>query len=238
MTTGHEGFDFWKDEFSAKIKEIEEALHINYVHEIDDDGGGSMRSIADKSTSDLVHQATSLLKNVWIEAKGVSWQKDPALRQEMMDIYKACQMQLETYQTLSDQQEDSMDGKVMTSTERRKSKTSINTANATNTAERTSETDPSLLWDQRYMDNYHQNSKRANIQANTQGRVSQQNSRLKDALRSLRETEEIAQEINGELDKQRATLHSTQSSINAVKDMTQQAKGLLKSMNKKWWMKW
>ena len=81
-------------------------------------------------------------------------------------------------------------------------------------------------------------SQHASIQERTQGQVGKQNSRLKDALRSLRETEEIAQEITGELDAQRATIESTQSSMNSVKDMTQQAKGLLKSMNKKWWMKW
>jgi hypothetical protein len=235
MTTGHEGFDFWKDEFSAKIKEIEKALHCEGGNCEDDNHGKT--PTARKSTNDLVYQATSLLKNVWIEAKGVSWQNDPALRQEMMDIYKACQMQLETYVVLSDHHEELL-GKNGAKDMPKSKRKSLTSGTNDTTAFSSLSNDPTPLWDQSHIDNYHHNDRHANIQANTHGKVSKQNSRLKDALRSLRETEELAHEITGELDLQRSTLESTRSSMNSVKDMTQQAKGLLQSMNKKWWTKW
>ena len=201
--TGNEGFDFWMDEYSSKIKDIENALHQE-----------------DSDTTDLVHAATKILRNLHSEARGISKSKDPALRQEMMDVYKACKMQLETYRQICDQK-----GLFQQQQQQQQHNQSSSSA-----AQSSAVPSASFLWNN--------NTQRAQVQANTQGRVAQQNSTLQSAMQSLRESEEISQEIMGELRGQRETLEHTRSSMNSMKDMTQQAKGLLMSMNKPWWMKW
>jgi hypothetical protein len=227
-STGHQGFDYWKGEFSSTVHEIETALHKSQPDTL--------------YTDKLLKEATSMLSNILQEVGRVSRSRDPALRQEMMDIYHACKMQLETYLLLNEQrdlfspscqpqshyQDDNRSGK---SSGRQHSKTLTST---------------SELWDinttdqihSKGIEGHHSTSRRNHIQATTKERVMTQNSRLRDALRSCKESEEIALQINGELKEQRETLEHTQSSMNSMKDMTQQAKGLLKSLNKKWWMKW
>ncbi|KAG7350293.1 hypothetical protein IV203_009653 [Nitzschia inconspicua] len=226
--TGHEGFDYWKDEFSGKIQELEVVLH-----QYQDD-----QSVVTANTRKKIHKllkhATQLLSHLSEEAQSVSKKKDAPLRQELMDIYQACKMQLETYRLL--QQHILMDNN-----------DDIMHNNETHDTLETSRRSKSELWDpdameQRYSNNnnYDRSNKdqRQKVQANTQGKVSSQNSRLRDAMRNLRETQEIATEITGELQGQRVTLENTKNSMNSMKDMTQQAKGLVKSLNKKWWMKW
>jgi hypothetical protein len=191
--TGHEGFDFWKDEFTSVVREIEAALH-----QQDD-------------ATELVQRASSILPNLVLEVRNVS--NDPPLKQELMDIYRACKMQLETYQTLNEQKE--------------LFQLSRSTKNGTTTSRRDGNSSGGGS-----------SSKREQIEARTQGRVAKQNSQLQAALRSLKESEEIAREITGELHQQRGTIQRAQGRMSTMKDMTQQAKGIVKSMNKKWWQKW
>ena len=69
----------------------------------------------------------------------------------------------------------------------------------------------------------------------TREMATSQNERLEGALRSLRETEEVASAIGEELSKNRKTLENTQGNVGKMSAMTQDAKGLLGSMMKKWW---
>ena len=62
----------------------------------------------------------------------------------------------------------------------------------------------------------------------------QQNSRLEGALRSIRESEEVASEIRQELSRNRETLENTQNNIGKLSTMTEQADGLVTSMMKRW----
>jgi Snare region anchored in the vesicle membrane C-terminus len=222
-STGHQGFDYWKGEFSSTVLEIETLLH---------------KSEQDTLYTDkLLKEATSMLPNLLQEAESVSRSRNPALRQELMDIYLACKMQLETYLLLLNEQgelfppcekHEAYDSNRFGKSSRQHCKTPAST---------------SELWDtntknEGQSNRHHSTSRRNQIQSTTKGQVMTQNSRLRDALRSFKESEEIALQISGELKGQRETLEHTQRSMNSVKDMTQQAKGLLKSMNKKWWMKW
>jgi hypothetical protein len=228
--TCHQGFDYWRGEFSGKVQEIETALHVTSQQDT-------------RYTDKLLREATSMLPHLLQEAESVSERKDPALRQEMLDIFLACKMQLETYLLLNEQRHlfspscqqqshSNNDIRIDTSS-RQQFKTPTST---------------SALWDtitpnqvQSSSINGHHTttgSRRNQIHATTQGRVMNQNSRLRDALRSFKESEEVAHQISEELQGQRKSLERTQSSVNSLSDLTLQAKGLLKSMNKKWWMKW
>jgi hypothetical protein len=189
--TGHEGFDYWKDEYTSVIREIETALH------------------EQKDTTELIEHASSILPNLALEARNVSSSKRPALKRELMDIYKACKMQLETYQTLNEQKELFQ----------------LSSSNATSSSSSSSVGGTS-------------SGKRGQIQANTQGQVLKQNSQLQAALRSIKESEELAKEITSELHGQRETLETTKGRMSTMKDMTTHAKGLVKSISKPWWQKW
>jgi hypothetical protein len=187
--TGHKGFDFWKDEFTSAVQQIEVAFHER------------------KDATELVQRASSILRTLALEARNTS--NHPALKQERVDIYKACKMQIETYTILNEQKE-----LFQLSTPSASSSTMpTNTRNSGNKCIE-------------------------QIQTRTQGQVTRQNSQLQAALRSLKESEEIAQEITGELLGQRETLERTQGSMEKMRGMTEQARVLLKSMNRKWWQKW
>ena len=69
---------------------------------------------------------------------------------------------------------------------------------------------------------------------NQQDQVSRQNERLKHALRSLNETEEIGKELGNELGKNRETIQRAKGNVDEMASMTGQAKGLVKSMMKRW----
>jgi ElaB/YqjD/DUF883 family membrane-anchored ribosome-binding protein len=67
-----------------------------------------------------------------------------------------------------------------------------------------------------------------------QDRVGRQNAQLEASLRSIRETEQVATEVSQELYRNRETLQSAQDNVGELSSMTEQAKGLLKSMSRKW----
>jgi glutamate-1-semialdehyde aminotransferase len=62
-----------------------------------------------------------------------------------------------------------------------------------------------------------------------------QNERLQAARRSVQETEEIAAGIVDELTSNRATLESSRNRTTELRELTQQADGLLTNMLKPWW---
>lgn len=66
-------------------------------------------------------------------------------------------------------------------------------------------------------------------------RVTIQNARLEGALRSLRETEEIAWGITDELDRNRTTLKKSKRRVGELSGMMEQANGHMKSLLRKWW---
>lgn len=66
-----------------------------------------------------------------------------------------------------------------------------------------------------------------------QHQVARQNERLKNALHSLNETEEIGTEMGKELDKNREKLENTKSNVDRLSDMTGQANNMLTSMIKR-----
>jgi hypothetical protein len=68
----------------------------------------------------------------------------------------------------------------------------------------------------------------------SQDLASRQNAKLEGALRSIRETEEVAAEMNQELSKNRETLQNAQSNIGKMSSMTEEAKSLLGSMMRNW----
>jgi len=236
--TGHKEFDRLREKFSSIIKEIEITI-----------------SESNDATK-LIRKATSILSNkMSLEIHNLNNVTDndndnsnknnvqSGLKQELMDIYNACKMQIETYKILNEQKE------ILFQNANTKSTTTTTTAMSSVTASSSSSSLPptssslpassssssssSLLFG-----NSARNSVRDNINANTQGRVRKQNSQLQDALRSINESEEIANEINQDLYRQRETLETTQSRLQQFSSMTGHAKGILKNMNKPWWTKW
>lgn len=194
----------------------------------------------DRELSQLIRKASTMLSAMSSMAKSVSETEEPALRQELLDIYKACKMQLKTYKMLYAQTDLFQDTYTTTNTP---------IEDETVTFEREilfggrSTTDDSSGHDgandgpndgasgrTKYM--------RDQITSNTQGRLGQQNSRLQDALRSIRETDQVAQEISGELSSQRETLQSAQGRLGQFKSQLEQSNNLLDSMNRPWWRKW
>jgi hypothetical protein len=67
-----------------------------------------------------------------------------------------------------------------------------------------------------------------------QDRVRQQNQTIQNALHSLNETEQVATDIGQELSKNRETIENTHDNVNQVSSMAERAKGLLKSMKRRW----
>jgi len=65
--------------------------------------------------------------------------------------------------------------------------------------------------------------------------LERQNATLERARRTMQETEEIGAEIGSELQRNRATMESTQSHIREMSSLTARAGDLLKSMSKPWW---
>jgi small-conductance mechanosensitive channel len=252
--TGHEGFDFWKDEFSIKIQELEAAFHAlppsqkqKQQQQQQQQRPQHHEAILAADTDTLVQQAADRLTNLLAEVKSVSTRDHPALKQDLTDIYDACQRQFQTYQTLNDQKDLFRQRPPTTQQQqqqqRHRATTPSNTSSSSTKPSSTTTTSPSassLLWEGSSSPRSMTSSRRTHdgVQANTQGRVAKQNAQLHAALRSLKESEEIAYGISGELRGQRDTLEHTKRSMHSMTDMTQQAKGLLNSMNKKWWMKW
>ena len=209
---------------------MESALH-SRVSDSD-----SSDSHDDRELSQLIRKASTMLSAMSSMAKNVSETEEPALKQELLDIYKACKMQLKTYKMLYAQTDLFQDTYTTTNTP---------IEDETVTFEREilfggrSTTDDSSGHDgandgtssrTKYM--------RDQVTSNTQGRLGQQNSRLQDALRSIRETDQVAEEISGELSSQRETLQSAQGRLGQFKSQLEQSNNLLDSMNRPWWRKW
>ena len=232
--TGHKEFDRWREKFSSTIKEIEISI-----------------SESNDATK-LIRKATSILSNkMALEIHNLnvtdndndnSNNDQSGLKQELMDIYNACKMQIETYKILNGQKEilfqnantnTKSKSTTMSSVTGSSSLSSPSSSPSLPSSSSSSSSSSSLLFG-----NSARNSVRDNINANTQGRVRKQNSQLQDALRSINESEEIANEINQDLYRQRDTLETTQSRLQQFSSMTGHAKGVLKNMNKPWWTKW
>lgn len=218
-TTGQEDFDRWRNEFSATIRKIEGLLH-----EKKSDG-------TNDAIDSLMRKASSLLGKLSSATKVVS---EPVLQQELVDVYKACKMQLKTYKSLTAQQSELFDDENNTDAE-----TNTTTARRNETSERSELfSSAAASSNEDLMGNKNTTSQKDRITANTQGRVMGQNSRLRDALASLRETEEVASKITGELHGQRETLETTKGRLDQFGTMNEYSKTLLNSMNKPWWQKW
>lgn len=223
-TTGHENFDQWRKEFSVTIRKIEALLHENKS-----DG-------TNNAIDSLMRKASSLLGKLSSTTKSVS---EPILQQELIDVYTACKMQLKTYKSLTAQQQqpERFDDENNTNTN---TNTTTTTTKRNETSERSELFSSAAASSHGGDSNGHKNtpSQKDRITANTQGRVMAQNSRLQDALASLRETEEVASEITGELHGQRETLETTKGRLEQFGTMNEYSKTLLNSMNKPWWRKW
>ena len=228
--TGHKEFDRWREKFSSTIKEIEISI-----------------SESNDATK-LIRKATSILSNkMALEIHNLnatdndndnSNNDQSGLKQELMDIYNACKMQIETYKILNEQKEILFQNANTNTKSKSTTMPSITGSSSSSSSSSSSPSLPSSSSSSLLFGNSARNSVRDNINANTQGRVRKQNSQLQDALRSINESEEIANEINQDLYRQRDTLETTQSRLQQFSSITGHAKGILKNMNKPWWTKW
>jgi hypothetical protein len=98
------------------------------------------------------------------------------------------------------------------------------------TTQSTTNTGSYCLWDETTERNYRRET------MELQDQVGRQNTVLDDALRSIRETEQVGAEITAELERNRTTLESAHANVHSLSSMTEQANDLLKSMTKKWWI--
>lgn len=221
--TGHDEFDQWKDEFSVTVRDIEAAMRKRAAHygNIDNDN---------QDASELIRKASSILEKMFSVAKSISETEKPALKQELFDVYKACKMQLKTYKSLHKQTKLFRNTNMSNSTPIGISASGRAALFATITT--TSECS-------KIVDNGSStNNSPDHINSNTQGRVRKQNLRLREAVRSIVESEQVAQKISGELEDQRETLSTTQGRLGQFSSMAEHSKYLLNSMNKSWWRKW
>lgn len=225
--TGNDDFDRWRNKFSTTIRGIESSMHERAVSSSD-------LSYDDRNVSQSIRKASSILTNMSSIVKDVSDEKEPALKQELLDVYKACKMQLKTYKMLHTQTDLFQDTNA----------TDTDTNNEKNASDRDvlfgtiAAADDSSDFNKTGGSTSSANGIRDQITSNTQGRLREQNSRLQDALRSIRESDEVAQEISGELVNQRETLQTAQGRLHQFSSMTEYSNNLLNSMNKPWWRKW
>ena len=225
-STGHNDFDRCKDKFSATVRGIESSMRERSACS-DDTGNG------DRRVSQSIRKASTILSSMSSIVKDVSDEEQPALKQELLDIYKACKMQLKTYKLLHAQTELFQN-----------TNTTAQKSNEDKTCDRdflfagSATTDNSSGYNKTGGGTSGTNNIRGQITSNTQGRLREQNHRLQDALRSIRESDQVAEEISGELAGQRDTLQRAQGRLHQFSSMTEHSKNLLNSMNKPWWRKW
>mmetsp|Transcript_10151 Transcript_10151/g.23057 ORF Transcript_10151/g.23057 Transcript_10151/m.23057 type:complete len:249 (+) Transcript_10151:275-1021(+) len=106
--TGHASFDRWKDEFSATVRDIEAAMHERASSSSSSSSGTPAITDNDDNkdnATELIRRASTILAKLSSEAGKVSEREEPALKQELLDIYKACRMQIKTYKSLNKQRE-------------------------------------------------------------------------------------------------------------------------------------
>mmetsp|Transcript_16702 Transcript_16702/g.45824 ORF Transcript_16702/g.45824 Transcript_16702/m.45824 type:complete len:241 (-) Transcript_16702:701-1423(-) len=234
--TGHDEFDRLATEFSSIIKEIEAELYersrIN----------GASDKVHGGKTAESVRKASSILAKLSSVTKSITDAEELGLRQELVDVYKAYKMQLKTYKSLNQQPESFWTENTTKASPATKSTSerSLLFSSASKTTEGCTE-DSSPRYDEGSNKGngiYNSNRSRDRITSSTQGRVSNQNSQLQYALRSIHESEQVAQEISGELQSQRESLRRTQGRMDKFTSMTEYSNKLLNSMNKPWWRKW
>ena len=230
-STGHDDFDQLKEAFSATIRDIESALHKRAA-------ASSNVANTNKITSESIREASSILEKMSSIVKNLSETKQPALKQELVDIYKACKMQLKTYKLLNKQTDLFQNTKATSTTSSEMSVTEERSILFGTSATTNGGVDDSSKYNKTDRSASGPKNVRDEITSNTKGRLRAQNSRLQDAIRSIRETDEIAQEISGELAGQRETLETTGGRMQQFSSMTEHSKNLLNSMNKPWWRKW
>mmetsp|Transcript_109718 Transcript_109718/g.224180 ORF Transcript_109718/g.224180 Transcript_109718/m.224180 type:complete len:255 (-) Transcript_109718:191-955(-) len=251
--TGHASFDRWKDEFSATVRDIEAAMHERAISSSSSSSSGTP-AITDNddnkdNATELIRRASTILAKLSSEAGKVSEREEPALKQELLDIYKACRMQIKTYKSLNKQRELFDDPSGGATTTRTKQTPMTKPATKPSVSEQRSSLFGSSAGTTPRNNNNNNNNNggrwgsdaggvRERVASTTQGRVRNQNSRLEDALRSIRESEQVAMEITGELEGQRESLETTRGRLGQFASMTEYSKGLLNSMNKPWWRKW
>mmetsp|Transcript_2479 Transcript_2479/g.5420 ORF Transcript_2479/g.5420 Transcript_2479/m.5420 type:complete len:239 (+) Transcript_2479:108-824(+) len=235
--TGHDEFDRLAREFSATVKEIEAKLHERASNNCKNDNAGRVE------TTELIRKASSILAKLSSTTKMLSDTEVPGLKQELVDIYEAYKMQMKTYKSLNQQPElfrntsttnSLSNGMLMSDRSSLFSSATGKTGGSSNDNDSARYSNNST----RSGNNFKNNHPRDRIVSNTKGKINKQNSRLHDALRSIKESEQVAQEISGELHGQRETLGKTQGRLDQFSSMTEYSKGLLKSMNKPWWRKW
>ena len=243
--TGHDGFDGYYEEFSSLIEKLERSLKLQ----------------DEETTSELLRKAKEdILPAMAVERRSVSSserRKHPGLKQHLNQVYEACQMQLQTYQSLSEQPTELFHDLPKDDSSRPISATTHNNTpqnqkHATMSSSYSASSSPSsfeaskeALFAGRNNSNGGGSSSSSSnslyknsIRARTQGRVMEQNSQLESAMRSIRESEQIASETIEELQSQRTTLESSSAKMKDLSTMTDQAKKLVKSMNRPWWTKW
>lgn len=236
--TGHEGFDFWMDEYSSCIQELEDSLHVRSTTP-----SITKSKRQHEATLEFLGRAGKVLTSLVEEARTVP-ENDPALRRELADICGACEMQLRTYDDLCRQTDlfqrpTPAPGRTSKTAAAKRPPPSSASESALRsalfaTSSRPSSPDAVLKGSATGSSS----NQRGGVQAKTRGRVQKQNADIRAALESLRETEEVAMGITGELHSQRETLQGTRGHLSQVSSMTHHAKGLLKSMNTPWWQKW
>jgi len=128
-----------------------------------------------------------------------------SLKQELRDIHQACQMQLGSYQSLNSQREELFSRRTP----------SLSSATATGGGGVAGKT-------------------YGNRMTSTQRMAENQNIQLTNALKSIRETEELASEIGQELIRNRESIQRSQGNVSKLSGMMQQANGHLQAMTKKW----
>lgn len=74
------------------------------------------------------------------------------------------------------------------------------------------------------------------ILENNIGRAAQQHELLDRARQSVQETEEVAMELQTELQRNRETIESAHGHVNEISSMAERAGKLVKTLSKPWWM--
>ena len=232
--TGHDEFDRLAREFSATVKEIEAKLRERASN-------NGKNDVVRGETTELIRKASSILAKLSSTTKIASKTEEPGLKQELVDTYKAYKMQMKTYKSLNQQPELFHN----TNTTNSLSTGMLTSDRSSLFSSATGKTGGSNDDSSRYNNsstisgnNFQNNHPRDRIISNTQGKMNKQNSQIQDALRIIKESEQVAQEISGELHGQRETLGKTQGRLDQFSSMTEYSKGLLKSMNRPWWRKW
>eukprot|EP00977_Amphora_coffeiformis_P017753 scaffold5886_cov161-Amphora_coffeaeformis.AAC.4 len=196
-SSGHAAFDRYHDEFRMLIRQIEGALHDQEGTAGDADNGSST------DLSQQLQECRKLLTPMKVEARGAS---DESWKQTLMDIVQACEMQLASYEALSNNRTELFG----TRDEIPTSKASYENCSSGNSR-------PVKLFE-----------------ATQEESVARQNAQLANALRSIQQTEEVAADIGTKLNANREKLGNSQKNVLKLSEMTEQANGMVTKMLNRW----